>query len=491
MITEKHFNTKTQKPILEKFQYGFSAFYRYRNGILWPEKLPLPLIASCLDQRMKDRLLPYLVLSAVAVQYLLTRNPHVNFGDSLGFLVFAVEGWDLNTNATSHFLYNNLNHLVVLLLPNWDPVRLLTGLSTAYALLTLLQVYRAALLLHSSRLAAALATAVLGLCFTYWRQSVIIEVYTLNSLLVASMILHLLKSRSGESKDQALVVSFWYGLSLLTHIQNILLFPVYLLFLWYRPVQSRNLTSLGVAVWIGICSVLILLPVLLETHSIASVFFDNQYQDTVLSLNIKDLGMGTLRSLGYLAYNFHIFLLCIGYGIRHLYQQDKQLLIFAALFGLPVWLFAMRYNVSDNYVFFLTPYLVLALISTFGFAALITWMRPSGSRLLAGLVVVIPAAVYGLVLVAVLQIPQIQKFDKQAQPKGGLAYYLWPGQSSSADPLELATEIYRHPNISQESIFPGFDRYEYAIRYLKNRGNLAPKNISPNVFPLQKNSQNP
>lgn len=440
---------------------------------------------------MKDRLLPYLVLSAVAVQYLLTRNPHVNFGDSLGFLVFAVEGWDLHTNATSHFLYNNLNHLAVLLLPNWDPVRLLTGLSTVYALLTLLQVYRTALMLHSDRLAAALATTVLGLCFTYWRQSVIIEVYSLNSLLVASMIFHLLKSRSGESKDQALAVSVWYGLSLLTHIQNILLLPVYLLFLWYRPVQSRKLTSLGVAVWISISSILVLLPVFLKTHSIASVFFDNQYQATVLSLNIRDLGIGTLRSLGYLVYNFHIFLLCIGYGIRHLYQQDKQLLTFAALFGLPIWLFAMRYNVSDNYVFFLTPYLVLALISTFGFAALLTWMRPSRFWLLAGSVAVIPAVVYGLVLVAALQIPQIQKFNEQAKPKGGLAYYLWPGQSSSADPLELAVEIYRHPNISQASIFPGFDRYEYAIRYLKNRRNLVPEHKTPKASPLQENSKNP
>lgn len=440
---------------------------------------------------MKDRLLPYLVLSAVAVQYLLTRNPHVNFGDSLGFLVFATEGWDLNTNATSHFLYNNLNHLVILLFPNWDPVRLLTGLSTTYAILTLIQVYRAALLLHPNRLAAALATAVFGLGFTCWRQAVIIEVYSLNSLLVASMILHMLQSRGGESKDQILTVSFWYGLALLTHIQNILLLPAYLLFIWYRSVQSRKVTGIGVALLLGISSVLILLPVFLQTHSIASVFFDNQYQDTVLSLNMRDLGMGTLRSLGYLGYNFHIFFLCTGYGIWYLFRQDKKLLASAALFGLPIWLFAMRYNVSDNYVFFLTPYLVLALISTLGFAELLKRIRSSRSWVLAGSVSLIPAIVYGLILVAALQIPQIQQFDKQAQPKGGLAYYLWPGQSSSADPLELAAEIYRHSNISQESIFPGFDRYEYAIRYLKNRGSLVLKSKTPKASHLQKNSKNP
>ncbi len=440
---------------------------------------------------MKDRLLPYLVLSAVAAQYLLTHNPHVNFGDSLGFLVFAVEGWDLNTNATSHFLYNNLNHLAVLLLPNWDPVRVLTGLSSTYAVLALLQVYRSALLLQSNKLAAALATAVLGLCFTYWRQSVIIEVYSLNSLLVASMIFYMLKARSGESKDQVLAVSFWYGLSLLTHIQNILLLPVYLLFLWYRPMQSHKLTALGVALLLVISSVLILLPIFLKTHSIASVFFDNQYQDTVLSLNMRDLGMGTLRSFGYLAYNFHIFLLCIGYGIWYLFNQEKQLLAFTALFGLPIWLFAMRYNVSDNYVFFLTPYLVLALISTFGFAEFLRWLRPTRFWVLTGLVVLTPAIVYSLVLVVALQIPKIREFDKQAQPKGGIAYYLWPGQHSSIDPLELATEIYQHPNISQDSIFPGFDRYEYAIRYLKNRGFLVPKNETPEAPTPGEGSEKP
>ncbi len=416
--------------------------------------------------------IPYLVFPLIAGIFLLTRNPHVSFGDSLGFLVFACEGFDLDTNATSHFLYNNLNHLALRIFSGADPIAVLTLFSVCCALAALVQVFRAALALTGNPAAAALSAVSLGLGFTFWRQAVIIEVYALNSLWVATILLHMVRGWQEDARDPALLVSLLLGLALLTHIQNLLLLPAYALFLYVRPRPRRLHTWAGPVLLLAISAVLVILPLALHTHGLRAVFFEDQYQEAVLGIDWAQLPRGFLRSLAYLLYNYHLFLPFLVHGALLAWRSHRRLFALLATAGLPFWLFAMRYDVSDNYVFFLTPYLVLSLLAAYSFAHwrrrfsgfTVSWVPPAA--------VLIAPLVYCTVLQGALLAPSLQARDQQEAYKGGPKYYLWPGQAQSADPLGLAQAIYAQHGKELPEQWRWFDRYENALQYLKVRGEI-------------------
>lgn len=418
-----------------------------------------------------------LVILFVAGIFFFTRNPHVNFGDSLGFLVFASEGFDAGTNATSHFLYNNLNHLALLAFPAGDPIAVLTGLSFLFAFLTLVQLYRGALLLTMEPPAAALSVLSLGLGFTFWRQAVIIEVYTFNCFWVSTLLLHIVKAWKTPDRDQAPFVSLILALALLTHIQNLLLLPVYCLFLYARPRQRPIGTWVGLAILLAISSLLILLPLTLHTHSIRSVFFEDQYQQAVLGLDLASLPGGILRSIGYLLYNYHLFLPFVVQGVWLAWQRDRQLLLLLVAAGLPFWLFAMRYNVSDNYVFFLTPYLCLSLLAALSFTHWTQRLPVKVRQLLPFLTLAVAPLIYVIALQLALLVPQLSDWDQHQAEKGGLRYYLWPGQAQSVDPLSLAQQLNSQYGSTLPPQWNWFDRYEYATRYIKIRAHHTDQEI--------------
>ena len=416
--------------------------------------------------------IPYLVFPLIAGIFLLTRNPHVSFGDSLGFLVFACEGFDLDTNATSHFLYNNLNHLALRIFSGSDPIAVLTLFSVCCALAALVQVFRAALVLTGNPAAAALSVVSLGLGFTFWRQAVIIEVYALNSFWVATILLHMIRSWQEDARDQALPVSLFLGLALLTHIQNLLLLPAYGLFLYFRPRPRRSHTRAGPVLLLAISAVLVILPLTLHTHGLRAVFFEDQYQEAVLGIDWRQLPRGILRSLAYLIYNYHLFLPFLVHGALMAWRSHRQICILLATAGLPFWLFAMRYDVSDNYVFFLTSYLVLSLLAAYSFDHWIRRFSPPGLNVIPPIAILIAPFVYWAVLQLALLAPSLQARDQQEVYKGGLRYYVWPGQAQSADPLALAQAIYAQYGEELPGRWKWFDRYENAVQYLKVRGEI-------------------
>jgi hypothetical protein len=80
---------------------------------------------------------PWLVFGGFAVIYLINRSPFVGFNDGLTFLDSAATGFDFATNATSHFLYNNLQHVLLKVFFFLPHVVVLTLFSISCALGTL------------------------------------------------------------------------------------------------------------------------------------------------------------------------------------------------------------------------------------------------------------------------------------------------------------------------------------------------------------------
>lgn len=399
------------------------------------------------------------VFTLLGVIYLLTQNPYAGFGDGLGFLYYAERGFDWGTNATSHFLYANLNHLALQLLPFLPPARVLGSLSALFALLALFQLYQLIVHLHQDRNVALLGVLCIGLSFSWWRQAVSIEVYALNAFLVMRMLLLLVRADEGPHSRSLGPLGFWYGLALLTHIQNILLLPLFL----YRIGMGirKKERGAGLALLMGglLTGILFLPPLLWQTNSIKAIFFDRQFAGSVLNVDLLTLGKGFLRSLAYLCYNFHVFLPLLLRGFVRWLWADLRLGILlggsAALF----WAFAMRYDVTDNYVFFLLPYFVLVA----GGARGLQWPEKRRFPAKLALYVLVPFLVYGLSTVGLRQVPAVQIWAVPKAFKGGAAYYLWPGRSQAPNPLQLAREI----QAGQRPAIPDFDRYPLALEYLE------------------------
>lgn len=404
----------------------------------------------------KTRWLPVITLLCAALLYALTRSPHPGWGDGMGFLLAASRGFDLNTNATSHFLYNNLNHLALLLFPTGNQVAVLVWLNIAYALGALWQTYHLALLVSRHAFAAALMTLALAAGYTFWRQAVGIEVYACYLLMVSALLRYavadLVRVSGGGKAQLPLLLSLLWGLAVLVHIQAVLLLPALAVWAWYvRPNTGQMLMALAIAG--GLFSVLFLLPLLLHTHDLASVFAEKQFRQHLSGLDIALLFKGLVLSGAFLLYQYHVWLWPVLRGGNALWQTARPVAVFLAAVLVPFWGFASRYGVTDAYVFFLVPYLALVPVGAVGLAALLSpapialgcrhvgspALSAQGHKWIAALALVPLLAWGGYRLAAEATTASGKAADFQAQKtyKGGLAYYLYPGMEAVPDPLPL------------------------------------------------------
>lgn len=405
---------------------------------------------------------PVITFLWIAGVYLLTRNPHPGFGDSLGFLFYAKSGYDLATNATSHFLYINFAHTLVILFPFVPTILLMSLISLVFALLSLERLYRLARLIGNDLQSSIFAVLVMALSFTWWRQAVVIEVYTFYCFCVLQVWVWVVEDVVSGQYRHMPKVGLGLGLAVLTHIQTILLLPFFFLYLWWGRAKTIQVAlSIGLGVALG--SVLVVLPLILHLNPIDAVFFDNHFRGEVLGIDWKNLVMGGFRSVGYLLYNFHFFTPLLVYGLILAWRKERRLVLLLGVASLPIWLFAMRYNVTDNYVFFLLPYFAIVAFSGLSFNHVMTHLKPglvkTGAFILP---FVFSPLVYFFVLKMAHQIPSAQRFAVSKAYKGGMAFYLWPGQSHAPDPLRLAEEI-RDGKVAP---LPDFERYPVALQYL-------------------------
>lgn len=410
---------------------------------------------------MKSKIpIHWYIFGVIATIYWFSRNPYVSFGDSIGFLYYASLGFDLATNSTSHFLYQNICHL--LLLPEiGNPVDVLTASSIFFMLACLYRMYQLILITGRSQIDACLSVIVMALGFTCWRQAGTIEVYAMCLWLGAEILLAMGKDVYEKKSKRIWQVAIWMGLALLTHIQFLLLIPAAVLY-WSWGRQTSLWQKMGpFFLMLLVSSPLLILPLVFDTHPVSSVFSDQSYQTQVFQIELKSLLIGGLRSLGYLIYNFHVFLPILLIGVWKSWQSQRFWTLLLLLAAAPLWGFAMKYTVTDNYVFFLLPYLSLCILGSAGWTAFTQLIKPFVLRI--ALVFCIGPLLYVSAWQIAEEIPALQTFAIPKQYKGGLRYYFWPGQSHSTDPLQLAQDIQE----GKREMIPDFDRYEQVLEYLQ------------------------
>jgi hypothetical protein len=134
-------------------------------------------------------------------------------------------------HPTGYPTYMMLTHFLTYL-PVGDPAYRANLASAVYGVAAVLMVYLVGLQLSRRAVAAAAGALAFGLSEVFWSQAVIAEVYTLEALLVALVLLVLLLWRDRLEDRYLLLAALLVGLSLTHHLTSVLLIPAALAFVF-------------------------------------------------------------------------------------------------------------------------------------------------------------------------------------------------------------------------------------------------------------------
>src|SRR5918995_38846 len=172
-------------------------------------------------------------------------------------------------HPTGYPTYMMLTHFFTYL-PFGDPAYRVNLASAVYGVAAVLLVYLAGLRLARRAVAAAVGALAFGFSGAFWSQAVIAEVYTLEALLVALVILFLFLWRDRREGRYLLLSAFLVGLSLTHHLTSVLLVPATLAFVFFtdrRVFSRKGLILKGVGLFLLGLLPLLYLPIRALMHA--------------------------------------------------------------------------------------------------------------------------------------------------------------------------------------------------------------------------------
>ncbi|MCA9971431.1 MAG: DUF2723 domain-containing protein [Anaerolineales bacterium] len=341
--------------------------------------------------------------------YLLTLAPTIYNLDSAELTTAAATGGILR--ATGYPLYLALGKLWALL-PVGDVGYRFNLLSAVCAALTILQ---AELILRRLRVGGLARLGALGLLATapyFWSMSLIAEVYTLHTALMAGVILSLLRWAEQPTPLRFALPVFLMALSMGNHAATVLLIPGSVLFVLLR--HPRQLLrprvwlagALGAAVGLSIFLTLPLRHAANPAFNYAGSFDGSGVFHPVNLQSLEGiLWLITGRSFAgqmfgyslrevsgeFFAYGVELWQAFVAVGIGPgllgallLLRRDWRTGgLLSLMFALNV-LFYVNYRVVDKNTMFLPTYLIWALWLGVGYQAVLNWLRRTdGPRSLA------------------------------------------------------------------------------------------------------------
>ncbi len=133
-------------------------------------------------------------------------------------LLNGVRNLELSAWVNTHNLFNLLGHLWLRASPFLDPHRSLVLLCALLGSLTVMVLYLTALEVTGSRAAARLTAVTMALSHSLWWHSTTIEVYTLNALLIAVLLLLVFRFLRTGRKAALYLAFFACGLGVSNHV---------------------------------------------------------------------------------------------------------------------------------------------------------------------------------------------------------------------------------------------------------------------------------
>lgn len=364
----------------------------------------------------------------------------IPFADCVGFVLSAEKGlWETTATATSHFLYIN----TVIFIKNLAGINAIEAsrfLVVSSAAATVSVIYLTVKSISKKEWASITASIVFGFSFTFWRNAEIVEVYTYNSLWVSLFFFSVIRSFTEDKRIYILLSSLFLGISLWVHIQNILLIPALLVFLFYfRNEKKYAAASLLIFILLFI-SLFILnisqgLPFKSPYSSDQGTWVEDSLKKDFIQY-IKDF----FQSFVYLIYNFNLFTFFGIAGVLFLYKNNRKMFFVFAVGAVCVYGFSTFYAVSDNYVFFLPFNIIFALSIGYGLSA----AKYAHLRKFSWVCLLIPLGY--LLLYKVISLTEKGKeFHSFKEYKGGLSYYVLPWMNNNVGILEFTIDKKQAP----------------------------------------------
>jgi hypothetical protein len=290
---------------------------------------------------------------------------------------------------------------------------------------TIVLVYLVARQLTGRMLPSLAAALMLAFSYWFWLDSLAAEVYTLDTLLLAGMLLFLFQWRERQRPAALFAFALLFGLSLTNRTTSLLSLPAFALYLLLCPKPAR------IGVWLAaplfvVLGLLVYLYIPLnyrtEPDYVWSTFFQwpgnpalkldtpggfwhlvsaADFRPFVFAFGPAEAIENLLRYVGWLAGSFMGVGLVLGLvGIWHQLQTHRRELILLAGIFLPWVIFYTNYAVADR-EFMVTPsYLVWALWVAVGWTEVSDALAPlvQDVRVRAAL----PAFIFVLPLVALV-----------------------------------------------------------------------------------------
>ncbi len=334
------------------------------------------------------------VAGVAFVLYALTANRGAQWQDCGFFILSIVKGELINPLglALTHPLHHWLGRLAIrpgVLEPSFA-ITLVSSLGAAVAVANVFGCVRA---LTDRRSAALWAAASLAMAHTFWKLATVTEVYTLSAALLAGecwcLIGYLRTGRRGHLWGALLL----NGLGIGNHLQATLMLPVWLgVVAW--GLAGRRLRWTDVA-----AGVLLWLAGTLPYSGLVAVEMvqGGDWKVTLGSALFGAAGLGYAGNVFNLAVSGRVLAVSGGFTLL----SFPNLLLPAAVYGLTRWRalglpgglrwalagglilhagFACRYDVVDQYTFFLPAYVLTAILGGAGAAGVLAWAESSRRR---------------------------------------------------------------------------------------------------------------
>lgn len=361
----------------------------------------------------------------------------ISFGDCVGYVLFLENNQFLRTAAShDHFLYTNTAILFNRIINN--PILALKLLSVLSAVASLFIFFKTVRYLFKEKL-AYFGTLLFAISFSFWRTTETIEICTFNTIF-QSAFLYFTILYIKEKKGIHLILSgLILGMSLWSHVQNIMMIPAYFYLLLANFPLDKKKTFVSLTVFL-IFSLGLFIPAYLYSYSYNSVYSSDNpvWIQGTFNKSILQYLADFVRSVFYVIYNFWFFTLLGIYSLYHRIKKITMMSLFLSAAFIPQFLFGTFYNVSDNYVYFIGAYQIFILLIVDG----IVLLSEKHLRLLpfsfAGLALI--PVLYILSYCIALQIPQGKNLDLAKSYKGGLKYYLFPWMNNNVGILEFTID---------------------------------------------------
>ncbi len=253
-------------------------------------------------------------------------------------------------------------------------------MSALVAASTVVVIYSTILLLQpadidgpSMVIIASSSALLLGVSQTFWSQAIIAEVYALNALLLAFVILLVTLYRRRRDRRWLWLLGLAMGLALTNHLSALLFLPGTLLLVLRqgRPKPATCLVTavlfligLGTYVYLPLASVQNP-PVNWGAPHTWSGFWwtvsGRIYREYVFGLPVSDLPARIASWLKMLAQQFTWLGFALGIvGIWDLWEKDRDWLGFSLISFGAVVVYSLAYNTTDSYLYLIPTYLLFA-----------------------------------------------------------------------------------------------------------------------------------